>query len=72
VRRNWACDNRTNLSTLLVILEWPKEESAVQSFWNDFDNKLLKVADIMAPLTEFTNNKSCKQIFTQKSLTKLK
>ena len=41
---------------MLSLVEWSNNFGDVQSIWNDFETKIIKVIDELVPLTEFSNN----------------
>jgi hypothetical protein len=55
-RRNWrSCDVNT-LAVKLVNVDWSSEPSKVQDYWNEFENKLIKVVDELVPLKMESEN----------------
>ena len=55
-RRDWRRYSKDNLVELLSNINWYEDINTVQEMWNDMELKIIKVVDIIAPLTEFVNN----------------
>ena len=53
VKRNWSSYTREKLCEHLALSDWSIEDDSVQSYWNLFENRLINIVDIVAPLTEF-------------------
>ena len=55
-RRDWRKYSKVNLVNMLNEVEWCYEINDVQSFWNNMELKIVKIVDIIAPITMFSNN----------------
>ena len=55
-RRDWRRYSKDNLVELLSNINWYEDINTVQEMWNDMELKIIKVVDIIAPLTKFVNN----------------
>ena len=60
IRRNWRHYSRDKLITLLNQTSWTIKSDSVQDAWNEIENKLIKIVDLIAPLEEFTNDRITK------------
>ena len=60
-RRNWSSYDRSTLCENLALVDWHCDYDDVQSYWNNFENKLLAVIDNLVPLTSFSNHITTKQ-----------
>ena len=56
VSRNWKNYSQNSLNGALSLINWSNNLMEVQSLWNDFETKLIRVVDNLVPLTEFKNN----------------
>ena len=56
VSRNWNSYSKARLGEALSLVDWSNNLKDVQSVWNDFETKLIRVVDDHAPLMEFKNN----------------
>jgi len=56
IRRDWRKYSKDNLLLSLSVLDWGIDIDNVQEYWNVFENLLINVVDVVAPLTEFVNN----------------
>ena len=58
-KRNWKNYSPENLNALLRDVDWQIDFDSVQSYWNSFECKLVKIVDKIAPLElQQTNNTS--------------
>ena len=57
-KRDWRKYSKLALCQALSCVEWDVGADNVQECWNQFENKLINVIDILIPLTEFENNKA--------------
>jgi hypothetical protein len=55
-RRNWSSYDRSTLCENLALVDWRCDYDDVQSYWNNFENKILEFIDNLVPLTSFSNN----------------
>ena len=62
LKRNWQHYNKLSLLEELSKLDFNIETDDVQSTWNNFENLLLPIVDLLAPLTEFSNNSAIKSL----------
>ena len=60
VRRNWQFYNKAKLLQELEKEDFNCNANSVQEFWNNFENKLVTIADRLVPLETFTNNATVK------------
>ncbi len=70
-RRNWKFYNKSLLCQKLREVDWNCSADSVQSCWNDFENKLLKVIDDLVPITEFSDKTVIKKTLPDAIKTKL-
>jgi hypothetical protein len=56
IRRDWRLYNSDVLKAELLKIDWDIQDDRVQDFWNSFENKLVGVVDLVAPLSEFREN----------------
>jgi hypothetical protein len=56
VKRNWSSYTREKLCEQLALSDWSIEEDSVQGYWNSFENRLINIADTVAPLIKFKND----------------
>ena len=56
LRRCWKNYNIPTLLNNLTQISWDSTETNTQQIWNEIENKLIKVVDIVAPMVEFKNN----------------
>ena len=56
VSRNWKNYSQNSLNGALSLIDWSNNLMEVQSVWNDFETKLIRVVDNLVPLTDFENN----------------
>ena len=61
-RRNWRHYTKEKLNSILSQTSWTILSDSVQDTWNEIENKLIKIVDIVAPIEEFTNERSTKSI----------
>ena len=54
-RRNWKNYDKSKLCENLNLVDWTCNANSVQGCWNDFENKLLGVVDVMIPLTYYSD-----------------
>ena len=52
-RRNWRNYSKNELCLKLSGVDWSNNANCVQEMWNDFENKLIEVVDLLAPLSKF-------------------
>ena len=55
--RDWRHYSKEKLVYQLSLVDWTNDAHNVQQLWNDFEAKLIKVVDDLAPLTEFKDGK---------------
>ena len=60
-RRNWMFYDSSRLCQKLSDVDWSCNADSVQTCWNDFENKLLKVVDELVPITQFSDKISIKK-----------
>ena len=53
-RRNWKNYTKDKLNLILLTQNWLIKKDSVQSFWNEFESKLIEVVDLLAPLQPIT------------------
>ena len=51
VNRNWQNYSKGALCDMLSLVDWSNNFGDVQSIWNDFETKIIKVIDELVPLT---------------------
>ena len=56
IRRSWRGYSKTLLLNELHKVDWSIKYDSVQSYWNCFENKLVKVVDRLCPLSTFISN----------------
>ena len=56
IKRCWKNYNKNTLCNDLAMCIFDVNINDVQGMWNHIENELIKVIDITAPLTDFTNN----------------
>ena len=63
LKRDWRFYSKTKLISELATVDWSNNASDVQEAWNDFEHKLIKVVDMVAPIVELNDeyfiNKPC-------------
>ena len=57
-KRNWIKYSKANLITEINKHTWNNDITTVQDLWNDYENKLSLISDMVAPITEYTSNES--------------
>ena len=50
------------LNSRLSLVDWTNSAETVQQVWNDFEIKLINVVDLLAPLTEFKDDKPTRKL----------
>ena len=50
------------LNSRLSLVDWTNSAETVQQVCNDFEIKLINVVDLLAPLTEFKDNKPTRKL----------
>ena len=56
IKRNWKKYCPELLTSKLAACNFVYNTTNVQQFWNKLENEIINVVDVLAPLTEFTNN----------------
>ena len=56
MKRNWRNYSKELLLNMLSVSEFDYSINDVQQFWNNLENKIIKIVDTLAPIVEFTNN----------------
>ena len=56
IKRCWKSYNKDILNAGLASCDFNVDINDVKGFWNHIENELIRVIDIVAPLTEFTGN----------------
>ena len=56
MRRDWRLYSKEKLELELSSVDWSNDATVVQEVWNDFENKLIRVIDYFAPMSEFIGN----------------
>ena len=60
-KRDWRFYSKDKLGQLLAGVDWSTSANDVQWVWDDFENKVIKIVDVLVPLSEFVNDKvKCK------------
>ena len=57
-RRDWRKYSREMLNNELSKITFDLDIKDVQGMWNNIENHLIRVADLLAPLTAYTRNKT--------------
>ena len=55
-KRDWKLYSKESLIDKLTVINWQIEADDVQSYWNIFENKLLKAVDELVPYKIYTND----------------
>ena len=55
-RRNWKSYEKDKLISLLEDVDWNSDDDTVQGYWNTFENKLINVVDVIAPMRVESSN----------------
>ena len=53
-QRDWRKYNKESLNEKLKIINWKIEDENVQDYWNNFENKLISVVDLLVPIRSIT------------------
>ena len=56
MKRNWKQYSKELLLCKLSGCDFDYSITNVQQFWNNQENKIINVVDVVAPMVEFTNN----------------
>ena len=56
MRRDWRHYNKDALKSHFELVNWSMDYDCVQSYWNAFEDELIKVVDKVAPLVQFVNS----------------
>ena len=56
-RRDWRHYSKDKLNNLLSETEWSNTAVDVQELWGDFETKLIKIVDELAPMAQFFDGK---------------
>ncbi len=51
IRRNWKHYSKERLNALLAEVDWNITDDSVQGFWNTFENKIIKIVDMLIPMS---------------------
>ena len=54
LKRNWKLYSKEKLLAEISAVDWQIKKDSVQSFWNEFEGKLVKIVDKLAPLQTVT------------------
>ena len=54
LKQNWKLYSKEKLLAELSTVDWQIKKDSVQSFWNDFEGKLVDIVDKLAPLQTVT------------------
>ena len=54
LRRDWRKYSKDKLCACLTQVDWTNDGINVQQVWNDFENKLINVIDMLVPILNFT------------------
>ena len=64
IKRNWTNYKKETLTRCLKEINWGLTSDSVQGCWDEFENKLIRVVDVVAPLVEFVNDSCVKSVST--------
>ena len=64
IKRNWSNYKKESLVRGLKGINWDLVSDTVQGCWDEFENKLVRVVDVVAPLVEFVNESCLKSVKT--------
>ena len=70
-KRSWQQYSQSKLVSMMSLLNWEIESDSVQDCWNEIENKLVNIIDILAPIEEFANESSVKSSKTPIFIKKL-
>ena len=60
-RRSWYKYSKEELCNKLSEEDWDLEAETVQSYWDELENKIINIVDLLTPITTFINNTYCKE-----------
>ena len=55
--RDWRYYSKEALNERLEVVDWTNDAHDVQELWNDFEVKIIRVIDEIAPISEFHDGK---------------
>jgi hypothetical protein len=58
-KRSWCKYSKNELCDKLSEENWDLHSETVQSCWDAIENKIIKIVDLLIPITPFTNNTYC-------------
>ena len=56
-KRDWRRYTKDLLNDHLSRVDWTNNANNVQDVWNDFETKLVNVVDLLAPISEYHDNR---------------